>query len=313
MAESSFPVLEQPLSDRQWAQIAQGFGSGIMAQGSEPYGIPSGGFNNATNEVTVGGRSPVTGDGRAIVNGFFHRYDTNVRLAVPAVTVATTYFLGLTYDPTQHAESAGPVRLTVTTTRPSGGGRAYLPIYRIIRQPNQLLSDAVIVDERTFIAPSITVKGEASLPPGDSLLSYTVATDFETGDQWQLSLAGRWERIGVISDRSPWSMGGWEYRGSNIMLARRRDGSLQASVEAELYRTGPTFTQGAAYLSHGWFVPPELRNDRGSIFIPAMIKDVAGFVALNTTTGVLMARTNSGTVTMNSGARISFQASWTVV
>ena len=97
------------------------------------------------------------------------------------------------------------------------------------------------------------------------------------------------------------------------MLARRRDGSLQASVEAELYRTGPTFTQGAAYLSHGWFVPPELRNDRGSIFIPAMIKDVAGFVALNTTTGVLMARTNSGTVTMNSGARISFQASWTVV
>ena len=28
--ESSFPVLEQPLTDQQWGQVTLGFGSGVL-------------------------------------------------------------------------------------------------------------------------------------------------------------------------------------------------------------------------------------------------------------------------------------------
>ena len=30
MAESSFPVLEQPLTDQQWGQVTAGIGSGVL-------------------------------------------------------------------------------------------------------------------------------------------------------------------------------------------------------------------------------------------------------------------------------------------
>lgn len=312
MAEYSFPVLEQPLSDQQWGQIAEGFGSGIMARRSEPYGIPSGGIDNVANTVQIGGRSPVTGDGRAVVSGFFHRFDADVTLSVPAVTSATTYHLGLTYDPTKHAAPGGPVALTVTKTVPSGSGKAYLPIYTLTRRANELLSAATIVDQRAFIAPTITVKGSKALPPADSLHSYTVATDFETGDQWQLSLTGQWQRITSSIEVAPLTMNGWGYRGSDITLTRRRDGTQQATIEIELHRTGTAFTQGTSFITHGTFLPVAARSTRGFVYAPAMIGPRLGVVALNTATGQLLARLESGTTTMQNGARITCQLSWVV-
>lgn len=312
MAQYSFPVLEQPLSDQQWGQVTEGFGSGILARGSEPYGFPAGSVDNAKNTIYVGGRSPVTGDGRAIVSGFFHRYDADEVFTFPAVTSTRTYHFGLTYDPAKHGAPGGPVSLGVNTSRPSGGGKAYLPIYSVTRRANELLSDATIVDHRAFISPKIAVKGAKALPPADSVLTYTVATDFETGEQWQLSLAGQWQRIASSTEGKPLAVSGWDYRGSDITLTRRRDGTQQATVEIELYRTGAAFTQGASFITHGVFLPVAARSTRGLVYAPAMIGSRLGIVALNTATGQILARLDSGTTTMQNGARISCQMSWVV-
>lgn len=308
MAEYSFPVLEQPLSDQQWGQITEGFGSGLLCHGNEPYGITS--FDNAANTAVMGGRSPRTGDGRAIVSGYFHRYNTNLVITIPAVKSTTTYRVGLTYDPTQHSSPGGPVKLTVTTDRPAGGGKVFLPIYRITRRANELLSEATIVDERAFIAPSITVKGESALPPADSVLTYTVATDFQTGEQWQMTLAGVWERTGVPGLAPLQAMSGWNVTSRGVVIQRLPGGRNDYRFEAQLARTGSSFTQGTTYETHGTLLPPVARGGRGIIYIPALVGNAFGWVALNTTTGQIQARVNSGTVTISAGKLITFSANW---
>lgn len=309
MAESSFPVLGEPLSDQQWGQVIEGLGSGILARRSEPYGIPSGAFDNAANTFYIGGRSPVTNDGRAVVSGFLHRYDANEVFTCPAVSATTTYYFGLTYDPTKHADPGGPVSLTLTTSRPSGNGKVYLPIYRITRRANELLSNATVVDERAFVAPQITVKGSAALPPADSVLSYTVATDWETGQQWQMQLNGAWKTMGAqavpVSITNPFSTGG-----SVVVVQPLADGRDLFTFECEMRRTGAAYTAGSSYGTHGHFLPEGVRGSRGIVYVPAMLETVAGWAAINTTTGEILTRTNSGTVNIAPGARIAFTAQW---
>ena len=307
--ESSFPVLEQPLTDQQWGQVIEGLGSGILARGSEPYGIPGGGIDNAANTFRIGGRSPATGDGRAVVSGFLHRYDADEIFSCPAVSSTTTYFFGLTYDPTRHAEAGGPVSLTITTSRPSGGGKVYLPICRITRRANELLSDATIVDERAFVAPQITVKGSGALPPAGSVLTYTVATDWETGQQWQMQLNGSWKTTGThtvpIGNNTGWTRGG-----SGVIVTPLSDGTSKFEVEVEMIRTGPSFGIGTSYVSVGTIVPPQARGGRGIVYAPAQINALSGWAAVNTTTGQLLIRLDSGTATVGSGARVTFSAMW---
>ena len=307
--ESSFPVLEQPLTDQQWGQVIEGLGSGILARQSEPYGIPSGGIDNAANTFRIAGRSPVTGDGRAVVSGFLHRYDANEVFTCPAVSATTTYYFGLTYDPTKHADSGGPVSLTLTTSRPSGSGKVYLPIYRITRRANELLSDATVVDERAFVAPQITVKGAAALPPADSVLSYTVATDWETGQQWQMQLNGSWKAMGARTVAIP-NNTGWSRAGSGVIITPLSDGTSKYELEVEMIRTGTAYTAGTSYGSNGGLVPPAARSNRGIVYVPAQIAQKAGWAAINTTTGEILTRLETGTTTVLTGSRVTFSAMW---
>ena len=309
MAQSSFPVLEQPLTDQQWGQVIEGLGSGFLARGSEPYGIPSGGFDNATNTFRIAGRSPVTGDGRAIVSGYLHRYDADEVFSCPAVSNTTTYHFGLTYDPTRHASPGGPVSLTLTTTRPSGGGKVYLPIYRITRRANELLSDSAVVDERAFVAPQITVKGAVALPPSDSVLTYTVATDWETGQQWQMQRDGSWKATGAQAVPIP-DNAGWTRPRSSVVITPLSDGTHKYELEVAMTRTGRSYTQGTGYTSNGSIVPPAARSDRGFVYVPAMVAKRLGWAAINTTTGELLTRLDSGTATVNTGDIMTFSAVW---
>lgn len=310
--ESSFPIIEQPLTDQQWGQVAEGFGSGILAHGSEPYGIPGGGIDNAANTVRLAGRGS-NGDGRAVVSGFFHRFDADIVLSIPAVTSTRTYYIGLTYDPTKHGAASGPVSVTVTTTVPTGGGKVYLPIYEIVRGPNQLLSEATIRDRRAFIAPSITVQGKAALPPASSVLTYTTAVDWLTGQTYQLNLAGQWKPIGGGTVVSLLSMSGWSQTTSGVMVTPLADGSSQAVLEVELARSATGFTQGTEFITHGVLLPAAVRNAaRGFMYVPAMIGTSSGVVALNLSTGQVQARLYAGSTSMTSGTRISFQASWRI-
>ena len=309
MAESSFPVLEQPLTDQQWGQVIEGLGSGILARQSEPYGIPRGGIDNAANTFRIGGRSPVTGDGRAVVSGFLHRYDADEVFSCPAVSSTTTYYFGLTYDPLRHANPGGPVSLTLTTSRPSGGGKVYLPICRITRRANELLTDATIVDERAFVAPQITVKGSVALPPADSVLTYTVATDWETGQQWQMQLNGTWKAMGARTVAIP-NNAGWSRSGSGVIITPLSNGTSKYELEVEMARTGSSYNQGTGYTSNGNIVPPAARGGRGIVYVPAQIDTKAGWAAINTTTGELKTRLETGTTTVYAGSRVTFSAMW---
>ena len=116
MAESSFPVLEQPLTDQQWGQVTLGFGSGVLGATAGNYALV--GVNNATNtaQLSAGG-----GMSQAIVSGYYHRIDANHSISLPAISSGSvTYYIGLTYDPLKHAEPSGPVSITVTTSKQIG-------------------------------------------------------------------------------------------------------------------------------------------------------------------------------------------------
>lgn len=310
MAEYSFPILEKPLSDTQWQQVAQGFGSGILAVDSEPYGIPNGGIDNAANTVRLAGRG-ATGEGRAVVSGFYHRYDADITLTIPAVNKTTTYHLGLTYDPTQHAATGGPIKITVTTTVPSGLGKVYLPIYTITRRANELLTDATIVDQRAFIAPSITVQGERALPPKESTLRYTVATDWLTGAQWQMDVRGAWKLIqpaapSVIEARNTT---GWSTSGG-ITATPLANGKTAYQVDIDVTRAGGDIPLGTDYVSMGALLPSTVRGTRGLVYSPAHVSTYAGFVAINTSTGEVLVRTADRQTTIKTNGRVNFQAGW---
>ena len=70
MAESSFPVLEQPLTDQQWGQVTLGFGSGVLGGSAGNYALV--GVSNASNtaQLSAGG-----GMSQAIVSGYYHRIE----------------------------------------------------------------------------------------------------------------------------------------------------------------------------------------------------------------------------------------------
>ena len=318
MAETSFPIEGQPLTSNQWSQVTQGFGQGMICMENEPYGIPLYGIDNANNSVRIGGRSLVTGDGRAIVSGFYHRFDDDFNVDIPAVKNETTYYLGLTYDPLKHSDPVGPVAFTVTTSIPSGSGKVYLPAYEITRQPNQLLTDAKFVDKRLFISPSIAVNGATGLPPAELTPRYTIATEWVSGVQHQVTREQKWQRITPeqkVPDPyfvAPLQTAPWDVSGG-FAVTPLVGGAKAVSAEIEMRRNAHPYAQGDAFTNHGYLIPRELRGSRrGMVYAPAMVRTLSGFVAINTTDGQISARVESGSASMGVGDRISFSANWVV-
>ena len=127
MAEESFPMRDEPMTDEQWKQVTLGIGSGVLNEGGDPYRLTN--INNATNQVTVN-VSSTTGLAQAIVAGFYHRLDAPVVLDVPAVTTATNYWIVLEYSPLRLESSEPPVQLKVVTALDATSGRQYLVFTR---------------------------------------------------------------------------------------------------------------------------------------------------------------------------------------
>jgi len=75
-------------------------------------------------------------------------------------------------------------------------------------------------------------------------------------------------------------------------------------------RTGNSYNQGTGYTNNGILVPPAARGDRGIVYVPAQIDTIAGWAAINTTTGQLLTRLATGVTTVYTGARITFSAMW---
>ena len=168
MAEESFPVVEQPMSAEQWRSVTLGIGSGVLDEGGAPYRLVN--VSNANNTVTVAVDS-ITGYAHAILRGFYHKIDANVTLSVPAVTAKTTYYVALQYDP----ERTAPVVLDVFTSLDRSGGKDYLVLHEIVRDPNQLLTDAARTKVDTKVTPTVTVDTYDALPDPGSVLYSTLA------------------------------------------------------------------------------------------------------------------------------------------
>lgn len=171
MAEESFPVVEQPMSADQWASVTLGLGNGILDQGGYPYRLTS--FSNVDNTAVL--KCPTAVDknyGNAILEGFYHKYDEDIVLSFPPVTSRTTYYVALQYDP---LNATTPVTLKVVTSFDYSQGKNYLPLWNVVREPNQLLTDASVRMVRPRVAPLQVYSSEVDLPLAHKTLWGTVA------------------------------------------------------------------------------------------------------------------------------------------
>ena len=205
MAEESFPMREEPMTDEQWKQVTLGIGSGVLNEGGDPYRLTN--INNATNQVTVN-VSTTTGLAQAIVAGFYHRIDAPVVLDIPAVTAATNYWIVLEYSPLRLEQSEPPVQLKVVTALDTTSGRQYLVLHKIYRKANQLLTDADRRSVKPRIAPLLQVRDESELPEPEAVIRGTVAVvhgpfpDIKIAKQdlgqplaWGSALSGGWTAL----------------------------------------------------------------------------------------------------------------------
>ena len=206
MAEESFPMRDEPMTDEQWKQVTLGIGNGVLNEGGDPYRLTN--INNATNQVTVN-VSTQTGLAQAIVAGFYHRIDAPVVLDVPAVTTTTNYWIVLEYSPLRLEQSEPPVQLKVVTALDTTSGRQYLVLHKIYRKANQLLTDADRRSVKPRIAPTLQVRDESELPEPETVIRGTVAVvhgpfpdikiaKAEPGQPlaWVSILSGTWETVG---------------------------------------------------------------------------------------------------------------------
>ena len=172
MAEESFPMRDEPMTDEQWKQVTLGIGNGVLNEGGDPYRLTN--INNATNQVTVN-VSTTTGLAQAIVAGFYHRIDAPVVLDVPAVTSATNYWIVLEYSPLRLESSEPPVQLKVVTALDTTSGRQYLVLHKIYRRANELLTNAAMRSVKPRVAPLLQVRDESELPEPETVIRGTVA------------------------------------------------------------------------------------------------------------------------------------------
>lgn len=171
-SEYSYPVVDQGMNDEQWQYVALALGSGVMDEGGRPYWLKLNGSEANTNStntmlLTV---STVTDTAQASLRGFYHRLMADKVLDFPGVTSETTYYVALQYDPQGHKNPTGPISVKVLTRLDTAQGKHYLELWRVIRKPNQLLTDATIERVRPRAAPTQVVATWDQLPDASKCL-----------------------------------------------------------------------------------------------------------------------------------------------
>lgn len=311
MAQTSFPVVEQPLTDQQWGQVTVGMGSGILSVSQLQYSLGTISNANNTLEILSGG-----GQGQAIVAGFYHRIDSPVTLSVPAVTSTRTYFVGLTYDPTKHGAATGPVSLTVTTSRPSGSGKVYLPLYEVTRAANQLLTDAAIVNRRIYVSPHLTVQNKESLTT-EGVLTTSHVTVLDEGIDYRLNDDGSWSVVNGATVTSMTPTAFWTARSAagGAVITRTRGGRLLASLAVTMIRKSTSFTQGTGWINHGSLLPASLRTGSvGNYFYDSgLLGGVPMDIRIDMSTGEWWMKRGVGAAfTVTPDDSVSFKFEWVV-
>lgn len=246
MAEESFPVRDEPMTDEQWKQVTLGIGNGVLNEGGDPYRLTN--INNATNQVTVN-VSTQTGLAQAIVAGFYHRIDAPVVLDVPAVTKATNYWIVLEYSPLRLESSEPPVQLKVVTALDASQNKQYLVLHKFYRRPNELLTNANYRAVKPRVAPTLQVRDESELPEPETVIRGTVAVvhgdypdikiakaDPGQSVAWVSVLSGKWQGISDHANTTNFSGSPKQFR---------RVGTTRY-LRGQFYRSSGAYTTSSA-------------------------------------------------------------------
>lgn len=235
MVEQSFPVLEKPLTDVQWSSITMGLGNGVIDERGNPYKLT--GFSNVDNTAVVRVDTK-TGYNHAVLNGFYHRMDEDIKVSFPAVSARTTYNVVLVYDPQNESM---PISLKSLKALDETGRKKYLELWRVTREPNQLLTDATVVQIRPTIAPYIQVDDVTALPKATSLPFGTRAHCLYTGETWRASY-NTWKPASpqIIPALS---MPGWDmYQGTKGIIATPVAGGFLCNWSIGIVRLANSYT-----------------------------------------------------------------------
>lgn len=231
MAEQSYPIVEQPMSAEQWKSVTLGIGDGVLDEGGSPYTYRNASNVDNTAEIGV---STSKGTATAILKGHYHLIDEPVRISLPAVTVATTYYVALQYDPFR---TEMPVKLVVVTSLDRSQGKEYLVLYEVDREPNQLLTDAARRWVRPRISPVLTVSRGRELPNSAHAMRWALAVihgggtgvpDLRVNSEsgWRSLVTPDWENLPDVSSatRAP---GGQPLSIQRVGTTRKMRGRVQ--------------------------------------------------------------------------------------
>ena len=239
MAEESFPMRDEPMTDEQWKQVTLGIGNGVLNEGGDPYRLTN--INNATNQVTVN-VSTTTGLAQAIVAGFYHRIDAPVVLDVPAVTKATTYWIVLEYSPLRLEQGEPPVQLKVVKALDTSQNKQYLVLHKFYRRANELLTNANYRSVKPRISPTLQVRDESELPEPETVIRGTVAVVHGDFPDIKIAKADPGKPVAWVSALS----GKW------FNLQDHANTTNFAPAPKQMKRTGPTrYLRGQFYRSSG--------------------------------------------------------------
>ncbi|WP_443095024.1 hypothetical protein [Rothia koreensis] len=300
MAEQSFPVIEQPLTDDQWKSVTLGIGDGILDEGGNPYRVER---SNTGDTITVQTDSS-KGFNHAILRGFYHKMDAPVTLSVPAVSTDTTYWVALKYDPTNSTE---PVKLGVWTSLDKANGKYYLIICSLTRKANQLLTDASLTTYRPRITPLMQVDYPENLPDPNSVLWGTQVQCWRTNQRFRASW-GRW--VPVSGQRvDAWAMPGWTTRYSTWdILARPTEGGWDCTMTGTAFRTAETYTI-RDWSVIGLPVPDEWRPATNQ-YTTGLCQTTPIGVQLNNNGQIKVMPLNGGSLTIANGVDVNFSFNW---
>ncbi|MCW1250673.1 hypothetical protein ODZ83_10920, partial [Acaricomes phytoseiuli] len=95
----------------------------------------------------------------------------------------------LQYDPTR---AQAPVKLGVFTSVDQSGGKAYIVLHTVTRQPSQLLTQAEITSMGQKIRPSIQVDQKKNLPDAGTVLWGTQGHCWRENVTYRASWNGQW-------------------------------------------------------------------------------------------------------------------------
>lgn len=253
MTETSFPIVDQRLSDSAWAQAVGAVGNGILDDWGSPYAVTV----NTNDTVTIR-TSTVTGFARAVVNGFGHQIDAAVTVAVPGSGSAVRQHVGLLYDPTN---AAAPVTLKVLagTTVPLTAGQEFLPLHVFDRAAGQSLSAAKRSSPLPRIRPCIAVDSAAGLQAMSPrlFLRGTEAVSLATGARYVASGSASSPEWDAGAPSNPLYSGGpsgtvGTSPGKTSTLAKLTTISVDATQVVEISFTSATQVAASASQRVNW-------------------------------------------------------------